>query len=86
MGNRKRHTFVGESMKERALSMPGGSTKQNVAADRRANRMILARTMFLLVLCGVVMFIPLIMQLYKIQIKEHDFYEQEQLASRQGTP
>ena len=50
--------------------------QQSITADRRASRLILARTIFLLVLCGVVMFIPLIMQLYKIQIKEHDFYEQ----------
>ena len=53
--------------------------------ERRASRTILGRTIFLMVLCGVVVFIPLIMQLYKIQIVEHDFYEQRAI-SQQTSP
>jgi len=54
-----------------------GKSANTRADDKRANRMILGRTIFLLVLCGVVIFIPLVVQLYKIQIRDHDFYEQK---------
>ena len=37
--------------------------------------MILRRTLFLMVLCGIVAFIPLIATLYKLMIVEHDHYE-----------
>ena len=37
--------------------------------------MILSRTLFLLVMCGIVAFIPLIVTLYKIQIRDHDMYQ-----------
>ena len=43
--------------------------------NQRANRMILRRTLFLMVLCGIVAFIPLIATLYKLMIVEHDHYE-----------
>jgi stage V sporulation protein D (sporulation-specific penicillin-binding protein) len=56
--------------------------QRNISADRRANRLILGRTIFLLILCGVVIFIPLVAQLYKIQIKEHDFYEQKAISQQ----
>jgi len=52
------------------------------ADDKRANRMILGRTIFLLILCGVVIFIPLVVQLYKIQIRDHDFYEQKAISQQ----
>ena len=44
--------------------------------NQRANRMILRRTLFLMVLCGIVAFIPLIATLYKLMIVEHDHYEE----------
>ena len=37
--------------------------------------MILRHTLFLMVLCGIVAFIPLIATLYKLMIVEHDHYE-----------
>jgi stage V sporulation protein D (sporulation-specific penicillin-binding protein) len=44
--------------------------------DRRANRTILGRTIFLMGVFGVVMFIPLFWKLWQIQIVNHDFYEE----------
>ena len=60
---------------------PKGGHKKNkerpsgVQQNQRANRMILRRTLFLMVLCGIVAFIPLIATLYKLMIVEHDHYE-----------
>ena len=44
--------------------------------DRRANRTILVRTLFLLGLFGVAVFVPLFVKLWSIQITDHDKYEQ----------
>lgn len=60
---------------------PKGGHKKNkerpsgAQQNQRANRMILRRTLFLMVLCGIVAFIPLIATLYKLMIVEHDHYE-----------
>ncbi len=60
--------------------MPNQQKKQT---DRRANRMILGRTISLMALFGVMLFIPLLVKLYDIQISQHDYYEQ--LAMDQQT-
>lgn len=44
-------------------------------ASERANRTILGRTFFLMV-CGVLVFIPLIATLFKLMVLEHDKYEE----------
>jgi stage V sporulation protein D (sporulation-specific penicillin-binding protein) len=49
----------------------------------RANRTILRRTIFLMALCGVVMFLPLIHTLWQLCVVDHDYYEE--LAVRQQT-
>lgn len=60
---------------------PKGGHKKNkerpsgAQQNQRANRMILRRTLFLMVLCGIVAFIPLIATLYKLMIVEHGHYE-----------
>ena len=46
------------------------------AQSQRANRTILRRTLFLMILCGIVLFIPLIITLYKLMIVDHDKYEE----------
>jgi len=45
------------------------------ASGRRTNKMILSRTLFLMIVCGVVAFLLLIVQLFSIQILQHDKYE-----------
>ncbi len=49
----------------------------------RPNRMILSRTLFLMIVCGIVAFIVLAVKLYTIQIRDHEFYES--LALEQQT-
>ena len=47
--------------------------------DRRANRTILGRSLFLMVLCGVVAFVPLVAKLYQLQIVQHEELEAKAL-------
>ncbi|MCI5753511.1 MAG: PASTA domain-containing protein [Clostridiales bacterium] len=42
---------------------------------RTPNRMMLRRTLFLLIVCGIVAFIVLALRLYKLQVIDHDYYE-----------
>lgn len=49
----------------------------------RPNTMILRRTLILMAMCGVAAFAVLIVKLYDIQIRKHDYYEQ--LAVEQQT-
>ena len=51
-------------------------SEQKNQPDRRGNRTILGRTIILMVLFGVVLFIPLLVKLFNIQITQHDHYEQ----------
>lgn len=48
----------------------------------RSNRSLFRRTIFLMVVLGVGMFLPLIAQLYKLQIVEHTYW-QERAANQQ---
>lgn len=56
--------------------MAHGKKEPTQHPDRRANRTILVRTLFLMGIFGVVAFVPLFVKLYQIQITEHDKYEQ----------
>lgn len=47
-----------------------------VKPDSRANRSLLWRVIALMCVCGAAMFIPLGAQLYKLQVKEHDYYKE----------
>jgi stage V sporulation protein D (sporulation-specific penicillin-binding protein) len=51
--------------------------------DRRANRTVLWRTIFLMALFGVAVFLPLLGKLWSIQIVNHDYYQE--LAVKQQT-
>ena len=53
-----------------------GEKKQNQQPDRRGNRTILGRTIFLMGLFGVVIFIPLLVRLYDLQITNHEYYQE----------
>ena len=56
--------------------MMNGEKKQNQQPDRRGNRTILGRTIFLMGLFGVVIFIPLLVRLYDLQITNHEYYQE----------
>ena len=51
-------------------------TKSNKQGTKRApSRVMLRRTLFLMIVCGILAFIVLILRLYKLQITDHDYYE-----------
>ena len=60
-----------------------GEKKQKQEPDRRGNRTILGRTIFLMAMFGVVIFIPLLVRLYDLQITNHEYYQE--LAISQQT-
>ncbi len=49
--------------------------KKTLTQSQAAGQMIRKRTVWIMALCGVVLFIPLFVTLYKIMITQHDFYE-----------
>ena len=49
----------------------------------RSKRTIFRRTVFLMGLCGVVLFVPLLLRLWTVAVADHDYYQQ--LASGQQT-
>ena len=51
----------------------------------RANRTILVRTLFLLTLFGVAAFVPLLVRLWQIQIRDYDKYQEWRWSSRPPT-
>ena len=61
-------------------------TKEQKQANReqnqRANRTILRRTLVLMVLCGIVAFVPLIGTLYHLMITEHDYYDEKAIKNQ----
>ena len=50
--------------------------------DKRANRTILVRTIALMLVFGVLLFVPLFMQLYAIQIKDYKFYQEKAIGQQ----
>ena len=50
--------------------------------SQRANRTIIRRTLVLMVLFGVVVFIPLIVTLYNLMIRDHDYYEAQAIDNQ----
>ena len=61
-------------------------TKEQKQANReqnqRANRTILRRTLVLMVLCGIVAFVPLIGTLYHLMITEQDYYNEKAIKNQ----
>ena len=58
----------------------GSETRPGV--DKRANRTILVRTIALMLAFGVVLFIPLFVQLYAIQIRDYKFYQEKAIGQQ----
>ena len=57
--------------------------KRKIGSGREANRKIFRRTVFLMAVCGVLMFLPIFYQLWHWQVVRHD--ELEQMAVQQQT-
>ena len=50
------------------------SEKSSGKTAQRPNKIILSRTLFVMIVCGIVAFIVLGVKLYNIQIRDHDLY------------
>lgn len=50
--------------------------------ELRPNRTILSRTLFLMIVCGIVAFLVLAVKLYTIQIRDHELYESKALEQQ----
>lgn len=48
----------------------------------KANRQMLGRTMIILVLCGVLLFIPVLFQLFGMMVLDHDKYESDAINNQ----
>jgi len=59
--------------------------KQTGNSGERASLLVLRRTLFLMVVCGVVLFIPVIYKLYDLMIIEHDKYEEMAINNQTRT-
>lgn len=57
------------------------ATQKNKAVSK-ANKQILRRTLVLLVVCGILAFMVMAVHLYKIQVIDHDFYEQRAIEQQ----
>ena len=71
-------------MAKKIIRLP--RTKEQKQANRerneRANRTILSRTSILMVLCGVIAFVPLIGTLYNLMIDQHDYYNEKAIKNQ----
>ena len=71
-------------MAKKIIRLP--RTKEQKQANRerneRANRTILGRTLILMILCGVIAFVPLIGTLYHLMITEHDYYNEKAIKNQ----
>lgn len=63
-----RRTVRPRRKKERKMSAAESSA--------RANRTVLRRTLVLMIVCGILVFIPLVVTLYNLMIRDHDKYEE----------
>ena len=51
----------------------------------KASHGVLRRTTFIMVLCGILLFIPLIWQLFQLMILDHDRYESSAISNQTRT-
>lgn len=76
---RREVIYKAERPRSEQARQPADRTRHQasvVKPDSRANRSLLWRVIALMCVCGVAMFIPLGVQLYKLQITEHDYYKE----------
>ena len=71
-------------MAKKIIRLPRTKEQQQANRERneRANRTILSRTLILMILCGVIAFIPLIGTLYNLMITQHDYYNEKAIKNQ----
>ena len=66
----------------------GGEGDMKSAKDQRTqklNRQVLSRTMVLMLLCGVLVFIPVALRLFHLMVLQHDEYEKKAIRNQTKT-
>ncbi len=58
---------------------------EKLAKRQKANRTVLKRTMILMIFCAFVLFVPLVITLFRIMIVDHDRYEQMAIGNQTKT-
>lgn len=66
---------------------PEDGNRQNEKSHctQKLNRQVLRRTMFLMILCGVLAFVPLVFRLFDLMILQHDDYEKKAIRNQTDT-
>lgn len=72
----------GGSGMDRRDREPGQAGEMRPPVDKKANRTILVRTIALMLVFGVLLFVPLFMQLYAIQIRDYKFYQEKAIGQQ----
>ena len=65
-------------MARKTLKQP----KTTEATREKANRRALMRTAIIMVICGVVLFVPLIVHLFRMMVLEHDKYQSSAISNQ----
>ena len=61
----------------------GRNRKKKPAYDReKANRQVLRRTLAMMIVCGILLFIPLMATLFRLMILDHDKYETDAIENQ----
>ena len=58
------------------------SRRRRIYEREKSNHGVLRRTTFIMVLCGVLLFIPLLVQLFQLMILDHDKYEAQAINNQ----
>ena len=72
----------GEKAVERHSRESNNSGTSRPTTDRKANRVILIRTVVLMAAFGFIAFVPLFGKLYAIQIRDHTFYQEKAISQQ----
>lgn len=67
-------------MRKKEHSKP--ELEENLTPSQRQNRLVLTRTMVLLFLCGILLFLPLVGYLFNLMVLDHDLLRQEAIANQ----
>lgn len=69
--------------------IPGGNDRRKKIGDntrsQKLNRQVLSRTMILMLLCGVLVFVPVSVKLFNLMVVRHDEYEQKAIRNQTKT-
>lgn len=70
------------------VTTPGGGNEKRKQADharaQKLNRLVLSRTVILMLLCGVLVFVPIALRLFSLMVVRHDEYTEKAINNQTG--